>query len=115
MEEDLVNTEIVVQEDVLLLVILAVYPLHFPAANATSNLTLRPFLWCTRLFDDKQKKTGLRVIDAQTHKMTDYYAKIIFLNAGTINSTLVLLNSTSSTFPNGLGNTNDAGSLFNGS
>jgi choline dehydrogenase-like flavoprotein len=39
--------------------------------------------------------------------MTEYYAKIIFLNAGTINTTLVLLNSKSGRFPNGLGNTND--------
>jgi choline dehydrogenase-like flavoprotein len=80
-----------------------------PAARATNNLTLRPFsVVRSIIYDAKQNKaTGVRVIDAQTHKMTEYYAKIIFLNAGTINTTLVLLNSTSPQFPNGLGNTND--------
>jgi choline dehydrogenase-like flavoprotein len=47
------------------------------------------------------------VIDAESKKMTEYYARIIFLNAGTINTALVLLNSTSSRFPDGLGNSND--------
>jgi choline dehydrogenase-like flavoprotein len=80
-----------------------------PAARATNNLTLRPFSVVHSIIYDKAKNkaTGVRVVDAQTKKMTDYYAKLIFLNAGTINSTIVLLNSISSTFPNGLGNTND--------
>jgi len=80
-----------------------------PAARATNNLTLRPFsVVHSIIYDAKQNRaTGVRVIDAATHKMTEYYAKIIFLNAGTINTTLVLLNSTSPQFPNGLGNTND--------
>lgn len=80
-----------------------------PAAYATGNLTLRPFSVVHSIIYDKEKNraTGVRVIDAETKKMTDYFAKIIFLNAGTINSTLVLLNSTSSAFPAGLGNTND--------
>ena len=55
----------------------------------------------------KNKATGVRVIDANTKQTTEYFAKIIFLNAGTINTTLVLMNSTSNQFPNGLGNTND--------
>ena len=38
--------------------------------------------------------------------MTEYYAKIIFLNAATLNTNLILLNSTSKRFPNGLGNDN---------
>ncbi len=77
-----------------------------PAANATGNMTLRPFSVVHSLIYDESKKrvSGVRVVDANTHQMTEYYAKIVFLNAGTINSTLVLLNSTSSSFPNGLGN-----------
>src|SRR3954470_6357435 len=77
-----------------------------PAAKATGNMSLRPFSVVHSLIYDEQQKraTGVRVVDANTHEMTEYYAKIIFLNAGTINSTLVLLNSTSSSFPNGLGN-----------
>jgi choline dehydrogenase-like flavoprotein len=80
-----------------------------PAARATNNLTLHPFSVVHSIIYDakKNRATGVRVIDAQTNKMTEYYAKIIFLNAGTINSTLILLNSISEKFPNGLGNTND--------
>jgi choline dehydrogenase-like flavoprotein len=41
--------------------------------------------------------------------VTDYFAKVIFVNASALNSVLILLNSTSSRFPNGLGN--DSGLL----
>lgn len=80
-----------------------------PAARATNNLTLRPFsVVHSIIYDDKKNKaTGVRVIDAGTKKMTEYYAKVIFLNAGTINTTLILLNSKSPQFSHGLGNTND--------
>ncbi len=80
-----------------------------PAAKATGNLTLRPFSVVHSIIYDeaKHKATGVRVIDAESKKMTEYYARIIFLNAGTINTALVLLNSTSSRFPDGLGNSND--------
>jgi choline dehydrogenase-like flavoprotein len=80
-----------------------------PAARSTNNLTLQPFSVVHSIIYDKgkNKATGVRVIDANTKQPTEYYAKIIFLNAGTINTTLVLLNSTSDQFPNGLGNTND--------
>lgn len=77
-----------------------------PAANATGNMTLRPFsVVHSLIYDEQQKRVkGVRVVDANTHEMTEYYARIVFLNAGTINSTLVLLNSTSSSLPDGLGN-----------
>jgi choline dehydrogenase-like flavoprotein len=77
-----------------------------PAANATGNMTLRPFsVVHSLIYDEQQKRVkGVRVIDANTKETTEYYAKIIFLNAGTLNSTLVLLNSASPSFPNGLGN-----------
>ncbi len=80
-----------------------------PAAKATNNFTLRPFsVVHSIIYDEKTNKaTGVRVIDTNTKKTTEYFAKIIFLNAGTINTTLVLMNSTSNQFPNGLGNTND--------
>jgi choline dehydrogenase-like flavoprotein len=39
--------------------------------------------------------------------MVEYYAKVIFVNAGAINTNLILLNSISSRFPKGLGNDND--------
>ena len=80
-----------------------------PAARATGNLTLRPFsVVHSVIYDEKlNKATGVRVIDTNTKQLTEYYAKIIFLNAGTINTTLILLNTTSGRFPNGLGNNND--------
>ena len=62
------------------------------------------------IYDEQtQKAQGVRVIDAQSQEMSEYYANLIFVNAGTINTTALLLNSTSSRFPNGLGN--DSGVL----
>jgi choline dehydrogenase-like flavoprotein len=59
------------------------------------------------IYDDKKgKATGVRVIDANTKKATEYFANIIFVNAACLNSNLILLNSVSSRFPNGLGNDN---------
>ncbi|HEY2347949.1 MAG TPA: GMC family oxidoreductase [Puia sp.] len=77
-----------------------------PAAEASGNLTLRPFsVVHSIIYDDtKQKATGVRVIDANTHLVTDYFAKVIFVNAGTLNTTLILKNSVSARFPDGLGN-----------
>ncbi|MDQ2752685.1 MAG: GMC family oxidoreductase, partial [Bacteroidota bacterium] len=79
-----------------------------PAAKATGNLTLQPFAVVHSIIYDeaKGKATGVRVIDAKTKEETEYFAKIIFINGGTLNTTLLLLNSTSSRFPNGFGNDN---------
>jgi choline dehydrogenase-like flavoprotein len=79
-----------------------------PAAAATKHLTIRPFSVVYSIIYDPKKgrASGVRVIDANTHETMEYFARIIFVNAGTINSTALLLNSTSSQFPNGLGNTN---------
>jgi len=54
--------------------------------------------------DNKGKATGVRVVDADTKEMTEYYSRIVFVDASCINSNLILLNSKSSRFPNGLGN-----------
>ncbi len=82
-----------------------------PAAIATGNMTLRPFSVVHSIIYDeqKQKAVGVRVIDANTKETFKYFAKVIFVNASTINTTLLLLNSTSSRFPNGIGN--DSGAL----
>jgi choline dehydrogenase-like flavoprotein len=79
-----------------------------PWAEKTGNLTIRPFSVVHSIIYDvsKGKATGVRVIDANTHKVTEYYSRVIFVNASALNSNLVLLNSTSSRFPNGLGNDN---------
>jgi hypothetical protein len=47
------------------------------------------------VYDEKKgKATGVRVIDAQTKEMLEFYAKIIFVNASALNTNLILLNST---------------------
>lgn len=79
-----------------------------PWAAKTGNLTLRPdAVVHSIIYDDvKGKATGVRVIDAHTKKTTEYFAKIIFVNASTLSTNLILLNSVSRRFPNGLGNDN---------
>ena len=79
-----------------------------PWAAKTGKMTLRPHsVVHSIIYDEKKNKaTGVRVIDANTKQMTEYYARIIFVNAAAINTNLVLLNSTSNRFPNGLGNDN---------
>jgi choline dehydrogenase-like flavoprotein len=79
-----------------------------PWAMKTGNMTLRPHSVVHSIIYDEQKgkATGVRVIDANTKEMMEYYARIVFVNAACLNSNLVLLNSTSSRFPNGLGNDN---------
>jgi choline dehydrogenase-like flavoprotein len=79
-----------------------------PWAAKTGNLTLRPdSVVHSIIYDNKKgKASGVRVIDAQTKQVTEYFANVIFLNAATLNSNLVLLHSTSDRFPEGLGNDN---------
>jgi choline dehydrogenase-like flavoprotein len=77
-----------------------------PAAAKTGRMTLRPFsIVHSLIYDgDKRRAVGVRVIDAETKKTTEYFARIIFMNAGTLNTTLILMNSTSAHFPNGFAN-----------
>jgi len=82
-----------------------------PWAGRTGNLTLRPHSVVHSLIYDEAmgRAVGVRVIDANTREQMEFYARIIFVNASALNSNLILLNSTSSRFPNGLGN--DSGLL----
>jgi len=79
-----------------------------PWAMKTGNMTLRPHAVVHSVIYDEQKgkATGVRVIDANTHEVVEYFASVIFLNAACLNTNLVLLNSTSRRFPAGLGNDN---------
>jgi choline dehydrogenase-like flavoprotein len=79
-----------------------------PWALKTKKLTIRPHAVVhSVIYDDKKNKaTGVRIIDSQTLEMMEFYADVIFVNASSLNSTAILLNSTSSRFPNGLGNDN---------
>ncbi len=87
-----------------------------PWAERTGNLTLRPHSVVHSIIYEEQKAggvpnkaTGVRVVDATTGQMMEFYAKIIFVNGSALNTNLILLNSISSRFPNGLGN--DSGLL----
>ena len=79
-----------------------------PWALKTGNLTLKPnSVVHSVIYDEaKQKAVGVRVIDSETKVSQDYFAKVIFVTASTLNTNLILLNSTSNRFPNGLGNDN---------
>jgi choline dehydrogenase-like flavoprotein len=82
-----------------------------PAAERTGNMTLRPHAIVNRvIFDENEgKATGVEIIDAESGEVYEYYARIIFLNASAINTSMILLNSRSDRFPDGLGN--DSGEL----
>lgn len=80
-----------------------------PVAMATGNLTVRPYSLVNQVIYDeqKQKATGVEIVDMQTMKTENFYAPVIFLNASTVATAFILLNSTSHRFPNGLGNDSD--------
>jgi len=77
-----------------------------PDAAKTGNLTLRPFSVVESLiYDGKtQKLKGVRVIDSETNQSLEFFAKVIFLNASTLGSTQILLQSKTKEFPNGMAN-----------
>lgn len=79
-----------------------------PAAEKTGNMHLKTNAVVESIiYDDQTKKAaGVRVVDAITKQVTVYRAKIIFVNAACLNTNLILLNSKSNRFPNGLGNDN---------
>jgi choline dehydrogenase-like flavoprotein len=79
-----------------------------PWAEKTGNLTMiSGAVVHSIIYDEKSgKASGVTVIDAKTHKATEYFARVIFVNAAALNTNLILLNSTSKRFPNGLGNDN---------
>ncbi len=77
-----------------------------PMAAATGKLTLLPdSIVMEVIYDEKKNRaSGVRVINQHTKKVEEYYARIIFLNASTIASASILLQSVSKRFPDGLGN-----------
>jgi len=76
-----------------------------PAAMKTGNLTVRPWSIVTKILYDKdtKKATGVEVLDAENNQTYQYFAKIVFLNASTLNSAWVLMNSATDIWPDGLG------------
>lgn len=80
-----------------------------PAAERTGNLTIVTDAIVHSVVHDPKtgRVTGVRVIDAHTKKGTTYEAKIVFLNASTIGTAQILLNSKSEAMPRGLANSSD--------
>ena len=80
-----------------------------PWAEKSGNMTLRPESVVHSIVYDEEteKASGVVVIDAKTKERLEFSARLIFVNAGSLNSNLILLNSISKRFPNGLGNDHD--------
>ena len=80
-----------------------------PAAEKTGNLTTVTDAIVESLnYDPKAKRvSGVRVLDARTNNVRTYHGRIVFLCASAIPSAMILLNSVSESFPNGLANTSD--------
>jgi choline dehydrogenase-like flavoprotein len=76
-----------------------------PAAMKTGNLTVRPWSIVTKILYDKdtKKATGVEVLDAESNQTYQYFAKVVFLNASTLNSAWILMNSATEIWPDGLG------------
>jgi choline dehydrogenase-like flavoprotein len=77
-----------------------------PAALKTGRLTIRPHsVVHSLIFDSKTRRvTGVRVIDGQTKEALEFKVRLVFLCAGCLESTRILLNSATAEFPNGLAN-----------
>ena len=82
-----------------------------PVAEKTGKLTLHPNSVVSEIIynKDKNKATGVRVVNTVTKEISEFKAKIIFLCASSMASTAILMNSKSDRFPNGLGD--DSGEL----
>lgn len=77
-----------------------------PWAAQTGRLTVRSHAVVESILHDDAtgRASGVRVVDAETKATTDYFARVIFVNAACLNTNLILLNSKSRRFPAGLGN-----------
>src|SRR5579859_965927 len=67
------------------------------AAERTGHLTIRPNSIVTSLIENQKVKRadGVKVLDAETGEEVEFFAKVIFLNASSIATAWVLLNSAS--------------------
>jgi choline dehydrogenase-like flavoprotein len=77
-----------------------------PVAQATGKLTLRPYSVVDGLTFDTRSRTitAVRVIDGQTKQALEFRGRLVFLCASALESARILLNSATTEFPNGLGN-----------
>jgi len=77
-----------------------------PAAERTGNLTMLTDTMVQKLdYNPETKKiSGVKTINTKTKVGKTYTAKIVFLNAGTIPTTMILQNSATEAFQTGLAN-----------
>jgi choline dehydrogenase-like flavoprotein len=77
-----------------------------PAAARTGNCTLVSNAIVQSIDHDPAtgRASGVKVLDALTREGRTYTARLIFLNASTVPTTMILLNSTSEAYPTGLAN-----------
>jgi len=76
-----------------------------PAAMKTGRLTLRPNSIVSHITVDREGRArGVHVIDRLTHKDYEVEARVIMLCASALESTRIMLNSTSRHWPAGIGN-----------
>jgi choline dehydrogenase-like flavoprotein len=81
-----------------------------PAAKRTGNLTIvTDMIGHSVIYDPHTRRaTGVRAIDAHTKAGREYKARMVFLCAGAIPTTQILMLSVSESFPHGLGNRSGA-------
>lgn len=77
-----------------------------PAARRTGNLTFIPDRAVHRVIVDDAtgRASGVETVDIESGQVSRVTARVVFLNAGTIPSTMIMLNSAREGASNGLGN-----------
>jgi choline dehydrogenase-like flavoprotein len=76
-----------------------------PDALKTGNLTIRPNAVVARILtDDRGLANGVQYFDRKTKEERVVRGRIVVLGASCIDSTRILLNSKSQSYPNGIGN-----------
>ena len=80
-----------------------------PAAERTGNMTIVNNAAVQSLEYDAatNRISGVRIIDVETNENRTYSSTLVFLNASAIASAMILMQSKSATFPNGLANGSD--------
>jgi choline dehydrogenase-like flavoprotein len=81
-----------------------------PAAEATGKLSIvsNAIVVSVDYDEARGKASGVTVIDAITKEKRQYKARVVFLCASALGSVQILLNSTSTQFPNGIANSSGA-------
>ena len=80
-----------------------------PAAERTGNMTIvnNAIVQSLEYDSDTNRISGVRIVDAKTNEYRSYNSRLVFLNASAIASAMILLQSDSAEFPNGLANSSD--------